>query len=40
MAGSKVQQLHIGGNELQTYFGAKARAGKVIETKLKGLRFE
>ena len=39
-AGSKVQQLHIGGKELQTYFGARARAGKVVETKLKGLRFE
>jgi hypothetical protein len=39
-AGSKVQQLQIGGKELQTYFGARARAGKVVETKLKGLRFE
>jgi topoisomerase-4 subunit A len=39
-AGSKVQQLHIGGKELQTYFGARARAGKVVETRLKGLRFE
>jgi topoisomerase-4 subunit A len=40
MAGSKVQQLQISGKELQGYFGARARAGKVIETKLKGLRFE
>ena len=39
-AGSKVQQLHIGGKELQTYFGARARAGKAVETKMKGLRFE
>jgi topoisomerase-4 subunit A len=39
-AGNKVQQVHIGGKELQTYFGARARAGKVVETKLKGLRFE
>jgi topoisomerase-4 subunit A len=39
-AGSKVQQLQIGGKELQTYFGARARAGKVVETRLKGLRFE
>ncbi len=39
-AGSKVQQLKIGGKELQTYFGARARAGKVVETRLKGLRFE
>lgn len=39
-AGSKVQQLHIGGKELKDYFGARARAGKVVETKLKGLRFE
>jgi len=39
-AGSKVHQLHIGGKELQTYFGARARAGKLVETKLKGLRFE
>ena len=39
-AGSKVQQLHIGGKELQTYFGARARAGKVVESRLKGLRFE
>ncbi len=39
-AGSKVQQLHIGGKELQTYFGARARAGKVVETRLKGLKFE
>jgi topoisomerase-4 subunit A len=39
-AGSKVQQLHIGGKELKTYFGARARAGKVVETKLKGLWFE
>ena len=40
MAGSKVQELKIGGKELQAYFGARARAGKVVETKLKGLRFE
>jgi len=39
-AGSKVQELKIGGKELQTYFGARARAGKVVESKLKGLRFE
>jgi topoisomerase-4 subunit A len=39
-AGSKVQQLHIGGKELKDYFGARARAGKVVESKLKGLRFE
>ncbi|MDO8925899.1 MAG: DNA topoisomerase IV subunit A [Sideroxyarcus sp.] len=39
-AGSKMQQLQIGGKELQTYFGARARAGKVVETKLKGVRFE
>ena len=39
-AGNKVQQLHIGGKELQTYFGARARAGKVVETRLKGLKFE
>jgi topoisomerase-4 subunit A len=39
-AGSKVQQLQIGGKELQGYFGARARAGKVVESKLKGLRFE
>jgi topoisomerase-4 subunit A len=39
-AGSKVQQLHIGGKELKDYFGARARAGKVVETRLKGLRFE
>jgi topoisomerase-4 subunit A len=41
-AGSKVQLLQIGGKELQTYFRARARAraGKVVETKLKGLRFE
>ncbi len=40
MAGSKAQQLKIEGKELQGYFGARARAGKVVETKLKGLRFE
>jgi topoisomerase-4 subunit A len=39
-AGSKVQQLHIGGKELKDYFGARARAGKVVETRLKSLRFE
>jgi len=39
-AGSKVQELKIGGKELQTYFGARARAGKVVESRLKGLRFE
>ncbi|ADE13007.1 DNA topoisomerase IV subunit A [Sideroxydans lithotrophicus] len=38
--GSKVQQLKIGGKELQTYFGARAKAGKVVETKQKALRFE
>ena len=38
--GSKVQQLKIGGKELQTYFGARAKAGKVVETRQKGLRFE
>ena len=27
-AGSKVQQMHIGGKELRSYFGARARAGK------------
>ncbi|MGC2166168.1 MAG: DNA topoisomerase IV subunit A [Gallionella sp.] len=39
-AGSRVQQLHIGEKQLQAYFGARARAGKVVEAKLKGLRFE
>ncbi|OIR19446.1 DNA topoisomerase 4 subunit A [mine drainage metagenome] len=38
--GSKVQQLKIGGKELQTYFGARAKVGKVVETKQKALRFE
>ncbi len=39
-AHGKVQQMRVEGRELQTYFGARARAGKVVETKLKGLRFE
>ncbi len=39
-AGSKVQQVKIDGKGLQMYFGARARAGKVVETKLKGLGFE
>ncbi len=38
-AGSRVQQLQLGGKELKTYFGQRARAGKVVETKLKSLRF-
>jgi topoisomerase-4 subunit A len=38
--GSKVQQLKIGGKELQSYFGARARMGKVVETRQKGLGFE
>jgi topoisomerase-4 subunit A len=38
--GSKVQQLKIAGKELQTYFGQRARTGKVIETRQKALRFE
>ena len=37
-AGSKVQQLALNQSMLQTYFGGRARAGKVIETKLKALR--
>jgi topoisomerase-4 subunit A len=39
-SGTKVQQLKIGGKELKNYIGARARAGKVVETKLKTLRFE
>src|SRR5512142_970063 len=39
-AHGKMQQMKIEGKELQTYFGARARAGKVVETKLKALRFE
>lgn len=39
-AGSRVQQLKINGKELQNYFGQRARTGKVVETKLKALRFE
>ncbi len=38
--GSKVQQLKIEGKELQSYFGARAKAGKVVETRQKALRFE
>ena len=38
-AGSKVQQLKIEGEDLQNYFGPRARAGKMVETKLKALRF-
>ncbi|MDH4216591.1 MAG: DNA topoisomerase IV subunit A, partial [Gallionella sp.] len=39
-SGSRVQQLQIGRKELQNYFGQRARAGKVVETKQKALRFE
>jgi len=39
-AGSKVQQLKLLERDLQEYFWQRARAGKVVETKLKGLRFE
>jgi len=39
-SGSRVQQLKIERKELQDYFGPRARAGKVVETKLKALRFE
>jgi topoisomerase-4 subunit A len=38
-AGSRVQQLHLGEKQLQAYFGARARAGKVVDAKLKALRF-
>jgi topoisomerase-4 subunit A len=39
-SGSKTQQLVIEGKELQAYFGARAKVGKVVETKQKALRFE
>jgi len=39
-AGSKVQQLKLSERDLQDYFWQRARAGKVVETKLKGLKFE
>jgi topoisomerase-4 subunit A len=39
-SGSRIQQLNITGKGLQAYFGQRARAGKVVETKLKALRFE
>ncbi len=39
-SGTKTQQISIGGKELQGYFGARARTGKVVETKQKALRFE
>jgi topoisomerase-4 subunit A len=38
MAGAKPQQLVIEGQDLQHYFGARARAGKAVETRLKSLR--
>jgi topoisomerase-4 subunit A len=38
-AGSKVQQIALDQSTLQTYFSGRARAGKVIETRLKALRF-
>ena len=38
MAGSKAQQLVLEGATLQPYFGARARAGKAVETKLKSLK--
>ena len=38
-AGSRVQQLNLNQSILKTYFGGRARAGKVVETKLKALRF-
>jgi len=38
-AGSKVQQLTLGQSALQAYFGSRARVGKVVETRLKTLRF-
>ena len=38
--GAKQQQLHLHGNGLQEFFGARARGGKQIPGKIKPLRIE
>ncbi|MDH4284196.1 MAG: DNA topoisomerase IV subunit A [Gallionellaceae bacterium] len=40
MVGSKEQKVHLHGNGLQEYFGARARGGKNLPTKMKPLRIE
>jgi len=37
-SGSRVQQLVVENEDLQSYFGQRARAGRAVETKLKALR--
>jgi topoisomerase-4 subunit A len=39
ISGSRVRQLKLDGKELKTYFGQRARTGKVVESRLKALRF-
>jgi topoisomerase-4 subunit A len=39
MSGSKVQQLVLENDALQSYFSQRARAGRAVETKLKSLHF-
>ncbi len=40
MAGSKAKQLVLEGEKLQRHFSARAKTGRVVETKLKGLKLE
>jgi topoisomerase-4 subunit A len=40
MVGSKEQQVKLSGNGLQEYFGARARGGKNLPTKMKPVRIE
>jgi RecA/RadA recombinase len=40
MAGTREQQIKLTGKTLQEYFGMRARAGKVLPSKLKPTRIE
>jgi len=38
--GAKQRQVHLHGNGLQEFFGARARGGKNLPGKIKPVRFE
>ena len=40
MVGSREQKVHLSGNGLQEYFGARARGGKNLPNKMKPIRIE
>ena len=40
MVGAKQQQVHLHGNGLQEFFGARARGGKHLPSKIKPIRIE